>query len=173
MVVLYKPFSLKRHSFMAKVITAAILLASTSGVALAQTTTFQVTASVNSACSVTATDLAFGVYDPFSVTDIDGTVTLDVLCTNSTDYDIGLDEGTGSGATVTTRRMSSGGNTLDYSLYQNTQRTNVWGDTVGVDTVADTGIGTTQNFTVYARLFALQNAAPGSYADTVTVTVTF
>lgn len=155
-------------------VSAALLLgvSATSG-ATAQTDTFQVTATVNASCSVSATDLAFGVYDPFSATDIDGTVTLSVLCTNTTDYDIGLDEGTGQQATVATRKMTSAGNTLNYSLYQNTQRTTVWGDTVGVDTVSDTGTGTTQNFTVYGRLFALQNAAPGAYADTVTVTVTF
>ncbi len=147
-------------------------MSATSG-ASAQTDTFQVTATVNASCSVSATDLAFGVYDPFSATDIDGTVTLTVLCTNTTDYDIGLDEGTGGGATVTTRVMESGANDLTYSLYQNTQRTTVWGDTVGVDTVSDTGTGSNQTFTVYGRLFALQNAAPGSYSDTVTVTVTF
>ncbi|NVJ71172.1 MAG: spore coat protein U domain-containing protein [Alphaproteobacteria bacterium] len=141
--------------------------------AAAQTDTFQVTATVNASCSVTATDLAFGVYDPFSATDIDGTVTLQVLCTNTTDYDIGLDEGVGQGATVAVRVMESGANDLTYSIYQNTQRTTVWGDTVGVDTVSDTGTGTTQTFTAYARLFALQNAAPGAYSDTVTVTVTF
>lgn len=144
-----------------------------SSVATAQTDTFQVTASVTASCSVTGADLAFGVYDPVSATDVDGTISLDVVCTNGSAYDIGLDEGVGAGATVATRIMETVGGTLNYSIYQNTQRTTVWGNTAGVDTVSDTGTGATQNFTAYARLFALQNAAAGSYADTVTVTITF
>jgi len=141
--------------------------------ASAQTDTFQVTASVNAACTVSANDLAFGVYDPFSATPTDGSATMDVLCTNTTAYDVGLDEGVGTGATVASRKMASGANLLNYSLYQESGRTTVWGDTVGTDTVSGTGTGTAQTLTVYGRIFALQNAVPGAYSDTVTVTVTF
>ncbi|HKI74097.1 MAG TPA: spore coat U domain-containing protein [Pseudomonadales bacterium] len=154
-------------------IFAAVLLSLTAGSALAQTDTFQVTANVNAACTVSANDLAFGVYDPFSATPTDATSTMDVLCTNTTDYDVGLDAGTGTGATVASRKMSSGANLLNYSLYQDSGRATVWGETVGTDTVSGTGIGTSQSLTVYGRLFALQNAVPGAYSDTVTVTVTF
>ena len=150
-----------------------VLAGSVAPTALAQTDTFQVTANVNAACSVTATDLAFGIYDPFSATPTDATSTLAVLCTNTTDFDVGLDEGIGTGATVAARKLTSGSNTLDYSLYQDSARSSVWGETVGTDTVSGTGTGATQNLTVYGRIFALQSAVPGAYSDTVTVTVTF
>ena len=141
--------------------------------ASAQTDTFQVTANVNAACTVAANDLAFGVYDPFSATPTDGSATMDVLCTNTTPYDVGLDAGVGTGATVASRKMASGANLLNYTLYQDSGRTTVWGETVGTDTESGTGTGTAQTLTVYGRIFALQNAVPGAYSDTVTVTVTF
>jgi len=139
----------------------------------AQTDTFQVTADISASCTVVATDLAFGTYDVFSATPTDGTATMDVTCTNATTYDVGLDEGTGTGATVASRKMTSGANLLNYSLYQESGRTTVWGDTAGVDTVSGTGSGSAQTITAYGRIFALQSSAPGSYADTITVTVTF
>ena len=94
-------------------------------------------------------------------------------CTNTTPYNIGLSAGTGSGSTVTTRKMTSGGATINYSLYSNAGRTTNWGDTVGVDTVSSTGNGASQGFTVYGRVTAQTTPAPSTYTDTITVTVTY
>lgn len=137
------------------------------------TDTFQVTATAIDQCQVSASDLAFGNYDPLSASATEGSTTLTVTCTLSTTYDIGLDAGTGSGATVSDRKMTSGADTLNYGLYQDAAYTTVWGNTPGTDTVADTGTGAGQDFTVYGKIPAQQNVPPGSYADTVTVTVTF
>jgi len=141
--------------------------------ARAQTDTFNVTTSVGEACSVTATDLGFGAYDPLSATNTDATTTMDVTCTLSTTYDVGMDAGTGTGATTTVRVMEFGANTLNYALYQEAGRTTIWGENVGVDTVSGTGTGAAQTLTVYGRIPALQSVTPGSYADLITVTVTF
>jgi len=139
----------------------------------AQSDTFNVTANVGDACSVSATDLGFGAYDPLSATDTDASSTMDVTCTLSTAYNVGLDAGTGTGATTTTRVMEDGSNQLNYILSQNVGHTTNWGNNAGVDTVAGTGSGSAQSLTVYGRIAALQSVPAGSYADVITVTVTF
>ena len=152
-------------------ISAGLLLAGNA--AQAQTDTFNVTASVGDACSVTATDLGFGAYDPLSATDTDASSTMDVTCTLSTAYNVGLDAGTGTGASTTTRILEFGANQLNYILSQNVGHTTNWGNSAGVDTVAGTGTGAAQTLTVYGRIAALQSVPAGSYADVITVTVTF
>ena len=47
------------------------------------------------------------------------------------------------------------------------------GETAGVDTVAGTGSGVAQDIDVYGRVPANQTSSAGSFADTVTVTVTY
>src|SRR4051812_6590950 len=59
---------------------------------------------------------------------------------NTTSYNVGLNAGNGSGATVTNRMMSgSSGATLPYTLYRDAARTSNWGQTSGTDTVAGVG----------------------------------
>lgn len=137
------------------------------------TTTFQVDATVIGSCNVSATNLAFGNYDTLSATPTDATSSVTVQCSLSTAYDIGLDEGTGTGATVAVRKLTKGADTLNYSLFQESARTNVWGNTVSTDTVSGTGTGVDIVHTVYGRVPAGQVVNTGAYADTVTVTVTF
>ena len=71
------------------------------------------------------------------------------------------------------RKMTSGGNTVNYSLYSDSGRTTVWGNTVGTNTVAATGNGAAQSYTVYGRVTAQTTPAPATYTDTITVTVTY
>lgn len=139
------------------------------------TTTFQVTATVNSACTVSATDLAFGVYDP-SAADNDKTSTVTTTCTLATPYDIGLNAGIAAGATVTTRKMKHATLTdlINYSLFSDASRTVNWGNTVSTDTVhVASALGTPEVHTVYGRIPTGQYVTAGSYADTITVTVTY
>jgi spore coat protein U-like protein len=63
----------------------------------------QVSATVASSCSVTATTLAFGNY---TLAQLDAISTITATCTNGTTYTVGLNDGTFAGATTTTRRMS-------------------------------------------------------------------
>lgn len=142
------------------------------------TNTFAVTATVNANCLVSATTLAFGTYIPSATaTVLDATSTVSVNCTRGTTFNVGLDAGTSSGATVASRAMTSGSNLLPYQLYSNSGRTTVWGNTVGTDTVSGTGAGMgtpqVQSLTVYGRIPDTPTAAPGGYTDTVTVTVTY
>lgn len=153
---------------------AASLLALTFAVeAATTTTTFQVTATVGNSCSASATNQSFGNYDPLALAPTDATSTVSVQCTLGTTYDIGLDAGTGSGATVSTRKMTKGADTLSYSLYRDVARLLVWGNTVSSDTVPGVGTGLSVPYVVYGRIPAGQNVNSGSYVDTISVTINF
>lgn len=156
---------------------AALGLTAGSAMAATSTTTFGVSATVEDSCSVSASALGFGSIDPIANVNTDTNTTIDVTCSNTTAYDVGLDAGTTTDATVTSRQMSDGSatpNLLDYGLYTDSGRTTNWGNTVGTDTVAGTGDGTAQTLTVYGRVpSGQQTAAVGSYTDTITVTVTY
>jgi spore coat protein U-like protein len=146
-------------------------LACTSGGACPATTTFSVTANSQTACSISAANLDFGAY---SRVQLDGTATVSATCSSGAPYNIGLDQGVAPGATVTTRKMSGpGGGLLSYSLFRDSARTSNWGNTSGTDTVAATGTGVAQTFTVFGRVPASQSANPGAYSDTITMTLFF
>ena len=135
------------------------------------TTTFSVTATVLATCAVSATPVVLGNY---SGSQLDGTGTISVLCTNATTYTVALDAGVGVGATVSVRKMTGpSSQTLNYSLYHDAGRSSVWGSTVGTDTSAGAGSGLAQSITVYGRIPATQAPNAGAYSDTVTVTVAY
>jgi spore coat protein U-like protein len=79
---------------------------------------FTVSATVNTSCNVNATTHNFGSAGLLT-SNVDATSTVTAQCTNTTPYNIGLNAGTGSGATVATRKMTSGGATINYSLHTN------------------------------------------------------
>jgi spore coat protein U-like protein len=135
------------------------------------TTTFQVTANVSVACTIIATDLTFPDYVAAAVT---GQSTITVRCTNTAQWNVGLNAGTGPSATVTTRKMTGPAPFhLNYSLSTDPTHTTNWGHTVGTDTVSGSGTGGDQVVTVYGRIPASQAVGPGGYADTITATITF
>jgi spore coat protein U-like protein len=135
------------------------------------TTDFTVTAIVQATCLISAGNLAFGTYTGAL---INSTSTISVTCTNTTPYNVGLNAGTATGATVTTREMKGpGSGLLGYSLYQNSTHTTNWGNTVGTDTEPGTGTGSVQSLTVYGQVPLGQFPAPGAYSDTITATVTY
>jgi spore coat protein U-like protein len=137
------------------------------------------TSTVVNNCTISTSALASGNYDPVSAnasTALDGTGTVTVTCTKDATTKITLGQGsnanTGSTDAAPLRRMTDGTNFLSYSLYSDSGRTTVWGNTpaTGVD---HTGTGTATNITVYGRVSAGQNVPAGSYSDTVLATVTF
>ena len=158
-----------------KILAAATLLTvGSSAQAETQTTSFNVTASVVSACAVSAANLAFGNYDPLAVTNTDGTTTVTVTCSLLAPYNLGISAG-GYGTGVSARKMQigAGTDTLNYTLFRDALRTLNWGVTVGTDTLSGVGTGLAVPTTVYGRIPSAQNAPIGSYSDTVTVTVTY
>ena len=135
------------------------------------TTSFSVTATVQASCTVSASNLAFSAY---TGVENDTNTAVSVSCTTSTPYNVGLNAGAGTGATVSSRKMTGPSSSLlNYALYRDSARTQNWGNTVGTDTVSGTGNGTAQSLTVYGAIPASQSASPGSYSDTIVVTVTY
>ncbi len=143
---------------------------SASAFASTSTANMGVSATVQSTCLIAATPLAFGTYTGVLAST---STTLSVTCTNTTPYNVGLNAGLGTGATVTNRKMTGSSAVLNYGLYQDSAESVNWGQTVGTDTVTGTGNGSAQSLTVYGKVPAGQYVAPGAYSDTITATVTY
>jgi len=122
-------------------------------------------------CSFRATNIAFGNYTGAAIR---MTGTLTISCTPGTLYAVGLDAGTGRGATVTNRSMTAGNDQLGYGLYSNASYTANWGNTPGTGWVVGIGTGNDQVLTVYGQVPANQLPIPGhgrSYNDNIVATL--
>ncbi|WP_207459053.1 spore coat U domain-containing protein [Azospirillum sp. SYSU D00513] len=132
-------------------------------------------------CSVTATQISFGEYNPLSSTAKDSTGTLTVRCSHNAAFDPQLDIviglGAGGSGDVDRRQLQAGPHRLDYNLYKDNGRTTLWDDVGGGGGIGFKvkGADWTDGLavTVYARMPARQAATPGSYTDMVIVTVAY
>lgn len=164
---------------MKKVLVLASLAISLPAFAATDTSNMSVSASVSDVCVISAGALSFGAYDPVSGAAVNGTATLSVACTEGASADVTLDQGAnpdsggGSTAAAPLRQMISGSDLLAYTLFQDSGRTTVWGDT------SDTAVGylaadsSEANITVYGTITGSQSVPSGSYGDTVVATITF
>ena len=160
-----------RHVVALAVVSIATLRFAEAGTATGQ---IAVTLTLQAECKLTSTsDLAFGTTGVLQAA-ILATSTINVQCTNTLPYNIALNAGTGVGATVASRKMTAGaGSTVSYELFRDSGHTQVWGDTIGTNTVAATGTGAIQAYTVYGRVPIQVTPAAGNYTDTVQVTITY
>lgn len=132
---------------------------------------FTATATVEAACnpSFSVDDLDFGTQGLLNAA-IDTTAVVAPQCTNTTPYQVGLDNG--QHAVGNTRRMHNGtGRYVEYELYRDAARTQRWGDTLNTDTLANTGTGSAQAQPIYGRVAPQITPPQGTYSDTVTVTI--
>lgn len=144
--------------------------AATNALAGSASTTFQVTATVNNTCSISATNLNFGTY---SGAQLLATSNVTTTCSMGEPYHVDLNAGTAAGATATNRAMTGpGGAVLHYDLFRDASRTLNWGNTPATDHHG-TGTGSPQTHNVYGRVPAGGLPAPGSYMDTITAMVTW
>jgi len=133
-------------------------------------TTFTAQANVPSNCNIAARNIDFGSHGILN-TAVDAAGGLNVTCTQGTSYSIGLNNGlTGTGPT--TRRMTLGDQAVAYGLYKDAARSQPWGSSGG-DLVQGTGNGATATLPVYGRVPAQRTPSPGTYTDTVVVTITY
>ena len=126
------------------------------------------------------TGVAFGTYLPMRPTPLDSNGQLRVLCWGGQNpgqnnfYRVRI-----SGvqdATMFGRRLNSGGNQMEYNLFKDSARTDVWGDgTFGQTPLVQIVNGwlSIQTHQVYGRIPPLLDPAKGVYLDVVDVTVEF
>ena len=152
---------------------AALLVAAGNARCGSASTTMNVSLIITAGCTIATAPLSFGTVQLLSAP-VSATTTITPTCTNTTPYTVGIDQGAGSGATVTSRVMTGNtvSDTVTYTLYQDAGHSLVWGNTAGTNTVAGTGNGAAQTITVYGKL-AAQSGIPDTYADVVNVTVSY
>ncbi len=125
-------------------------------------------------CTIRATPLIFGLYNPDSSIPTNSTARLKVLCTLHTPYYVTLDQGSGYSATTRLRSMSGPDHSvIKYLLTQNPTHTINWGNVIGVDAMFGVGTGTKQIIPVYGQIPPKQNVGIGSYRDVVNVGIIF
>ena len=166
-------FRKKAHGIVLASALAGLGFFASQAQAATSTGNLAISGTITATCTVGAGSLAFGAFNPTLNTNLDVSGTFTVTCTNATPYVLSLNAGLGTGATTTTRKMTSGANLLNYNIFQNTTRTTNFGNTSGTDTLAGTGSGIAQTITAYGRIPAQTTAAVGVYSDTVTITVTY
>lgn len=134
-------------------------------------------------CNVSTVPVTFGTHNPLVAAPTDSTGSVTVTCGGVVGLLIPfqIDLGKGGSGTYSPRRMKSGSNTLDYNLYLDTNRSQVWGDgsagTLSVSggiTLDVLGFSPPVTTTIYGRIPGSQTATkPGSYTDSVSVLVTY
>lgn len=130
------------------------------------------------ACSVAATGVAFGTYNPNDAQQtFSGTVT--VTCTFLSGlggYTLKLSSG--GGGTYSGRRMALASSVLAYQLYQDSTLATVWGDGTGGSVIITESdllaqLGGVKTYSVYGRIPVKQLSTPGTYTDAILVTLTY
>ncbi len=124
-------------------------------------------------CLITAVPVNFGVYQPFSAIPVDSNGDISIRCHFVGPYSIAINApiaGTFAG-----RHLSRSGSQLSYQLYTDATRRIVWGDgTGGSAAVSGFCAGSCNNdHAVYGRIPPRQSVIPGTYMDTIVVTVIF
>jgi spore coat protein U-like protein len=130
-------------------------------------------------CTVTATGVSFGSYDPLSKVDNSSAGTIRVVCTLivSLAGSFTIDLSTGASGSYSQRTLKKGASTLAYNLFSDSARSQVWGNGTGGSTRVSQTFSSLlivdRTLTVYGRIPAGQNVPAGAYADTIIVTVTY
>jgi len=128
-------------------------------------------------CTVSAVGVAFGVYTPLQAAPLDVNGTINIACTGVHGRNtVTIDLSTGLSNSYVNRTLSTGTATLNYNLYYDAAYTQVWGNGTGGSVQGSTTIrrrAPNASLPIYGSVAALQDPAPGSYTDTITVTVNY
>jgi len=133
-------------------------------------------------CTFSSTPgMSFGAYADSSASPTDAATSIVVLCSRNggpTPTTVTLQVGpSANSGLIATRTMRSGANSMNYNLYRDSGRSQVWGQTSGVDTgsislTVPNNSSANGTLVIYGRIPALQNVPAGTYGDTVQITVT-
>jgi spore coat protein U-like protein len=138
-------------------------------------------------CAVSAVSLNFDFYDPLATGPDDAVGTVTVTCNyvssgaTRVNYRVTISNGM-NGPSPVARQLGSGTSRLGYNVFANPARSQVWGTGTGGTVIASgsmtlgPGNGNrtrTSTHPVYGRIPQLQDAVPGTYNDTLVVTLTY
>ena len=139
-----------------------------------KTSTMTTSAAVVANCTVDTTPLAFGATDVTDGKAHAGTGSLNVMCTSGTGWSAAADKGLGTTATVAEREMTSGANSLTYSLYTAADGATLWGDGTSGSAITGVGTGEVVGTPIAGIIPAGQFGLPvGTYTDSVAITLTY
>lgn len=131
---------------------------------------FTVTAAPQPTCTISTTDLDFGVKGVLSSA-ITGQSSIGVTCTQGAAWSIVLDGGQ-TGNTAARRMASTAGDTVAYDLYRDAARSSLWGTTT-TSQATGTGTGVAQALPVYGNVPVQSTPKPGAYSDRVVATIRY
>lgn len=140
-----------------------------------KTATFDVTMKVVHDCIISANNMSFGNNQGIIVSEVSATGNLSITCTNSTPYNIGLNEGNVAGSTIAKRYMAGATDPeskVEFNLYQDAGTT-IWGNTQGVDTKNGVGNGVAQTMTISGKVPVQTSPKADTYKTSITATVYF
>jgi spore coat protein U-like protein len=136
------------------------------------TTTWNSTITSVAGCIISSSSgIFFGNYSSGSPLNINGTVQF--LCTTTTPWTISSNAGTTSGGTIPNRLLANGSNTLPYQLYTDSTYTTIFGN--GTSGSSFTGVFDNgyKTLTIYGKVPSGNYPLPGSYSDSITITLTY
>ncbi len=144
------------------------------GTALGVLVTLAAASPAIAACTISASGVAFGSYNVFSITPLDASGTVTIQCSPLA-LNVQVQLSRGGAPSFSPRQMRQGGSTLDYNLYTDVTRLLIWGDgTAGTQVFAALVAALVDVVVpVYSRIPARQNVPAGAYTDTITATVIF
>ena len=119
--------------------------------------------------------VSFGTYNVFAPAPLDTTGRISYQCDRS-DHGIRITLDRGGSATFLPRRLANGVQQLEYNLFTDAARTEIWGDQTegtGVYYRKNPPNNNWVNVTIYGRIPAGQDVAAGSYGDTIRVDINF
>lgn len=160
------------RSLRAFVFTSALAIPG-SALGAEATTTMDVSLVIEGGCSISASSMVFPT--PTALESLSTTAQIDIICTNGTPFEIGLDAGAHS-TDVAARELQDAASleTITYSVYKSGSHAVVWGNTQGVDTVTDAGSGFVQQFSAYGQIpVPATIPSAGTYTDTINAFVYF
>ena len=129
-------------------------------------------------CTITLNPLSFGMYTPAGTVHLDAVSDITVRCVaQAGTYSVSIGPGF-SGNQLLRTMLAGGADILNYNLFRDPARTQIWGDGTPPTFVvigSRTGVGrpTVNVHSLYGRVFSGQTPNPGSYADNLLVTVLF
>lgn len=120
--------------------------------------------------------VSFGAYDALNTSPLDQTGSVTFQCTGLGAGTVTVDLSAGNSGSYAAREMRKGTDPLQYNLYRDASRTQIWGDATagtfhfGPFAPAD---GVDETVTIFGRILARQPSPVGAYTDTVVATINF